>query len=96
MELNKQTFEKVEALIKTKGNYNNIEYCGCWSADTVCFLITRENNDNIEAGFYITIDRSFNIVSFRRLSGLNARNIYGGPRNSGYKKIYDKFNYPII
>lgn len=96
MELNKETFNKVLNLVKTKGNYNTVDYCGCWSEKSVSFMITRQNNDNIEAGFYIDIDHNFNILSFRRLSGLLARNIYGGAKNSGYKKVYDKFNYPIV
>lgn len=96
MELNNKTAEKVLNLIKTKGSYNSVEYCGCWSNNSVSFMITRENNDNIEAGFYIDIDHNFNIIAFRRLSGLTARNIYGGAKNSGYKKVYDRFNYPIV
>ena len=96
MELNNETSKRVLSLIKTKGNYNAVEYCGCWSEKSVSFMITREYNENIEAGFYIDIDHNFNIIGFRRLAGLTARNIYGGAKNSGYKKIYDRFNYPIV
>jgi hypothetical protein len=96
MVLNNNTAEKVLSLVKTKGNYNCVEYCGCWSKNSVSFMITREKDEQIEAGFYIDIDNDFNILSFRRLSGLIARNIYGGAKNSGYKKVFDKFNYPIV
>jgi hypothetical protein len=93
-----ETAIKILGLIKTK-RYNRVSYCGCWSGDTVSFEVARIQNDSIEAGFVLTVPNDIDnlkILSIRRLTGLQVRNIYGGERNSGYKKVYDRYNLPLV
>jgi hypothetical protein len=67
MLLNDETGNRVINLLKIGKHYNKVTYVGCWSVDTVDFLLSKEVNGINVAGIVVTINDEFKLLKVTRV-----------------------------